>query len=162
MLDRVTMSYSEAKKAGVAFYFTGKPCKYGHISQRYASGGRCRICSDLTWREWERNNRSRRRALKRKWRKANPEKTKAAERRSFLKNPERVRAKDRRRNKKVERQRATADSSRRWRHRDPERARLKIRRWIQEHPLAIKAIRQARRSRKKSAEHAYPVFTHDR
>jgi hypothetical protein len=36
-------SYSEAHQLGVSKYFTGKPCKYGHISERYAYGG-CVTC----------------------------------------------------------------------------------------------------------------------
>ncbi len=35
---------SEAVKRGMTRYFTGKPCKYGHISQRFVAGGQCIPC----------------------------------------------------------------------------------------------------------------------
>lgn len=36
-----------AKAQGVRFYFTGRPCKRGHIEPRYASGGACVECANL-------------------------------------------------------------------------------------------------------------------
>lgn len=33
-----------ARDAGERFYFTGVPCKRGHVSQRYASTGGCMEC----------------------------------------------------------------------------------------------------------------------
>jgi hypothetical protein len=41
------ISRSQAKAAGLKFYFTGKPCKNGHIAERYAAG-RCVLCT----RQW--------------------------------------------------------------------------------------------------------------
>ena len=37
-------SYTEAKEAGDRFYFTGKPCKNGHIAKRHISS---RSCCDI-------------------------------------------------------------------------------------------------------------------
>lgn len=37
------ISWSEAKRRGLIKYFTGKPCKRGHISERYVAGG-CAEC----------------------------------------------------------------------------------------------------------------------
>lgn len=37
----------EAKEKGLIFYFTGKPCKHGHISQRLVKGGSCKECRKL-------------------------------------------------------------------------------------------------------------------
>jgi len=34
----------EAKSLGVVRYFTGQPCKYGHISERHTSDGICYSC----------------------------------------------------------------------------------------------------------------------
>ena len=34
----------DALEAGLLLYFTGKPCKYGHIDQRYSSSGLCLSC----------------------------------------------------------------------------------------------------------------------
>jgi len=38
------ISRSEAKALGQQKYFTGKPCKHGHVSERYVDGG-CVLCS---------------------------------------------------------------------------------------------------------------------
>jgi hypothetical protein len=34
----------QARKEGEKFYFTGVPCKYGHLSRRYAGGRNCVAC----------------------------------------------------------------------------------------------------------------------
>lgn len=36
---------AEAKQLGVAYYFTGKPCKRGHVAPYLTSIGRCTTCS---------------------------------------------------------------------------------------------------------------------
>jgi len=36
----------EAKEKNLIFYFTGKPCKHGHISERLVKGGSCRECKN--------------------------------------------------------------------------------------------------------------------
>ena len=51
------ISYAEAKAQGLTTYFTGKPCKRGHIALRHVNGG-CKECDA---------------AKKRAWRAANPE-----------------------------------------------------------------------------------------
>lgn len=38
------ISKQDAKAQGLKRYFTGKPCKRGHVSQRYASTGQCVEC----------------------------------------------------------------------------------------------------------------------
>ena len=37
-------SQSEALRQGVTYYFTGKPCKHGHYSERFAKNKNCREC----------------------------------------------------------------------------------------------------------------------
>ena len=38
-------TWSEAVKLGKSYYFTGKPCKHGHISRHYTDDGWCYECS---------------------------------------------------------------------------------------------------------------------
>ena len=40
---------ASAKLAGEKFYFTGKPCKNGHISKRYTDRGTCVQCMVLSF-----------------------------------------------------------------------------------------------------------------
>lgn len=39
------ISRQEAREAGLRFYFTGKQCKYGHVSPRYTSRKQCVECN---------------------------------------------------------------------------------------------------------------------
>ena len=43
-----TIDREEAKEKGYMFYFTGVPCKHGHISERYTSNTACVICKKIT------------------------------------------------------------------------------------------------------------------
>ncbi len=38
-----------AKLINSQFYYTGKPCKYGHIAIRETRKGHCRTCRELEW-----------------------------------------------------------------------------------------------------------------
>lgn len=38
-------SMSEALANGATYYFTGEPCRHGHIQPRYTKGGRCYWCA---------------------------------------------------------------------------------------------------------------------
>lgn len=40
---------AQAREQGLKFYFTGKACKYGHISDRYLSTGQCLACRQATY-----------------------------------------------------------------------------------------------------------------
>ena len=39
------ISRKEAKELGLTRYFTGLPCKYGHLEERFSSCGHCVACS---------------------------------------------------------------------------------------------------------------------
>ena len=43
------ISIKEAKTQGLKFYFTGKPCKYGHIDKRRADTGNCIECAKIRY-----------------------------------------------------------------------------------------------------------------
>jgi len=40
-------SQREALRQGVTYYFTGKPCKHGHVVERFASNKNCCECSRI-------------------------------------------------------------------------------------------------------------------
>jgi hypothetical protein len=40
------ISKKEALEKGLIYYYTGKPCKHGHITERLVKGGSCRICKN--------------------------------------------------------------------------------------------------------------------
>jgi hypothetical protein len=46
---------ADAKATGAKYYFTGEPCKYGHVAPRKTKGA----CTDCLKIEWEKGNTSR-------------------------------------------------------------------------------------------------------
>lgn len=59
---------------GAQYYFTGKPCKHGHVSKRYVHGGQCFQCDKERKKPWTKTSEGRARsaAVASKWRKNNP------------------------------------------------------------------------------------------
>lgn len=45
-IDNMPASRDEAIDAGEVFYYTGLPCKRGHLSPRYTSSGQCVVCTN--------------------------------------------------------------------------------------------------------------------
>ena len=143
---------SIARSQGLARYFTGEPCKRGHIAERYVDKATCVEC-DVARRKTEDGARKKREqdrryhaenaeAMRRKakdWRKANPELASARSKAWALANPEK---------KKAGRQR--------WYFKDPSRQRELAKRWEENNPERHRASRaarnQMRRARKRGAE----------
>lgn len=114
---------AEARASGAKFYFTGHPCKRGHIANRTAYSGHCTQCQtehqkaywaavgpeyrNALYREWRAENRDRvnagKRARKwrpkapRQWHKQNPVASKASAQRYYLRNKDKFAAKVRNR-----------------------------------------------------------------
>jgi 5-methylcytosine-specific restriction endonuclease McrA len=105
----------DALAQGRARYFTGQPCKNGHIAERLVSDKICRECKRHTrktkeyreavrkWnakkpdryrktaRKWDAENREKRRLSRQKWQAKNPDKFQAAVRNWQANNPEKLR-----------------------------------------------------------------------
>jgi hypothetical protein len=41
-----------ARERGLPRYFTGKPCKLGHVAERFSSNGECVVCATLRAARW--------------------------------------------------------------------------------------------------------------
>lgn len=65
------ISYRDAKENGLVHYFTGKPCKRGHINKRYISTRQCFQCSSSQRESWRDNNRERTNELTQNWKARN-------------------------------------------------------------------------------------------
>jgi hypothetical protein len=89
----------EAKARGLKRYFTGKPCKHGHVAERHVSTCVCMECDRARAPEWRAANlekaREREREGTRKRRAADPERTRENWRRWRAANLEKAREKDR-------------------------------------------------------------------
>lgn len=74
---------------GQRWYFTGNPCKHGHIAKRLVSNGTCLRCSNARASAWARKNKAKRNAIVRRYyhsREAIAEKFRARRRRWAKKN----------------------------------------------------------------------------
>lgn len=69
------ISHSEAKRKGLQFYYSGRPCVRGHIAVRYTSNRACIECAKIQSEDWYANpeNALKRTEKNRKWREENYE-----------------------------------------------------------------------------------------
>lgn len=100
-----------ARQAGAKHFFTGIPCRRGHIDKRFTSTGQCHACQ---------------REHRREWRARNPEKERESRVKSLRKwaadNPELKREYARRSNAKPEVSARNVARARRWAEANPEKA----------------------------------------
>lgn len=75
-MEKITRK--EAKEQGLQSYFTGVPCKHGHIDERRVVNGQCRECSRLLSKSFYHNNNGKekqrtdaKREIKKRWRQNN-------------------------------------------------------------------------------------------
>ena len=85
MVDIV--SRSEALAAGAARYFTGVPCKHGHIAERYVASKTCCDCANGAANAVKAKNRQKYVQSSVAWGRANPAKMLEYQQRKNAKNP---------------------------------------------------------------------------
>jgi hypothetical protein len=94
--SRNIISHDEAKALGLKHYFTGVPCKHGHIAERSVRTGRCLECGRARVAKWKAANPERVREKRRKHRAANLEKLREKDReaahRRYIKNRDKIRS----------------------------------------------------------------------
>jgi 5-methylcytosine-specific restriction endonuclease McrA len=66
--------FKEAKLLGVSRYFTGKPCKRGHVAERFVCSNKCMECRREDKRKWRKEDPAKDRLKCRRWQKLNPDK----------------------------------------------------------------------------------------
>src|SRR5438270_11732776 len=54
---RPIVTLQEAKERNLARYFTGSPCTYGHVAERYVNNKACAECKKILQREQRRRSR---------------------------------------------------------------------------------------------------------
>ena len=68
-MEQTLLTKKQAREQGLKHYFTGKPCKRGHIDKRFVSSGHCCSCLKVQVQEWQENNREKSRECSAKWQK---------------------------------------------------------------------------------------------
>jgi 5-methylcytosine-specific restriction endonuclease McrA len=159
------ISRADAKARGLKRYFTGLPCKHGHVAQSMVSNRRCCVCLRAGKLAWDAANPEKVKATSLQTReKAKPKKSeydkiyrekngnKLAEYRAayYVENREQLLAKDKQwrdENAVVHRAR-----SRRWYHENIDRARERNRKQKRDNPEKVNALNAKRRAIKRGAE----------
>src|ERR1700733_13696758 len=67
------ISRQEAKQAGLARYFTGQPCKRGHVAEGKVNNLNCVKCLLIVGSEWKKKHPEKCREQRNKWNAANRE-----------------------------------------------------------------------------------------
>ena len=104
----------EALELGLSKYYTGKPCKHGHLSERYTKSGACVECQAKITKEygakWREANKDKIAEYNRRWSEANREKRAENQRKYREANPDKITSnKAKRRSAKLNRTPAWAD-----------------------------------------------------
>lgn len=81
------ISWTAAKAAGLKQYFTGHPCKHGHVDVRDVSDRSCYTCKLIKAAKWKHLNPEKHAEASGKWQKKNPESLKNTRLRRKSKNP---------------------------------------------------------------------------
>lgn len=138
----------EAFDKGLKRYFSGEPCKYGHIAERMISNGSCVDClkarrlknSEKIYervKEWRKNNPGARTEEARRYRKKHPDKVKANSKRYREQNIDKVRECDKL-------------AKRRMRSLNPEKEKARLKKFAQR--LEEKRLREAGREKPENCE----------
>jgi hypothetical protein len=72
-IERLVLSRAEAIERGLLRYI-GKPCKHGHVAERFTSNGHCVLCDRKHGSRWRAANPERARELRQRWKIADREK----------------------------------------------------------------------------------------
>jgi hypothetical protein len=71
------ISAAKAKLQGLKHYFTGVPCKFGHVAKRQVSNRGCVVCLKSKATAWAKANPERTEEIRSSWNSLNREKTNA-------------------------------------------------------------------------------------
>ncbi len=82
------VSRAEALSGGRQHYFTGKPCKHGHVEVRFVSSGECMECSRVRAQRWSTKNPDKIRTMRKASAARNADKVTERYNRWLAKNPE--------------------------------------------------------------------------
>jgi hypothetical protein len=151
------ISRSEARARGLTFYWTGKPCKRGHIAKRYASDSSCVTCAVDRADTWQRSHPEKCRERDKRFRDKNPGQALPRQRR-WLEDPanlEKKRGWHRRwRDANPE---AAREATRDWRDRNLEYDQERCRNYQSEHPEEARHRVRQRRALLAGAEGSHTI-----
>lgn len=142
------LSRKDALAQGLKRYFTGTPCKHGHIAERLTASHACHPCSLERAKKWRAANKDKVRESNRKQYMKNPEKSRKRVRDYYAENAEARREAGRK--DYAKNTEARQESSRKWKNENPEKVREGQRRYYWNNQE--KMVEQRRRWREANPE----------
>ena len=101
-----------ALEKGLTRYFTGRPCKHGHVAERSAKSGECIVCSLARQAKWRRDNPDDVKEKHKRYYQKHREKNIAKTREYSEKYPERIAARSKRWRERNKHKRAATQMAR--------------------------------------------------
>lgn len=148
--EKEIVTRAEAKARGLKRYFTGKPCRHGHVAERWVVYCTCVTCGGDANKAWHNANKERNAANKKAWRETNKERKDAIDKAWYEANKERKAAYMKARYE-ANKERLTA-ATRAWRKANKERHAAYMKAWNKANSDARNVINRNRRARERSAE----------
>lgn len=118
---------------GAKLYFTGEPCRNGHLAQRRVASRSCMKCEVDAARRWQMAHPERTAENTRAWSAANRDRINAAQRAAYRQDPKKF-----------------AERIDRHRQKHPEKVAARHRRWALDHPEEMRAYKA--KSKKKNPD----------
>lgn len=138
MAQLLPLTQKSAREVGSKRYFTGKPCKYGHIADRNTKNGTCYECSSLRGKAWYRANEDHVKQAARTWSELNRDRVVELGKEYRQTNHEKIRS------RKFE-----------YYHENADVIKEKVRSWKRDNPDRVNLHNTNRRAIKLSAEGSY-------
>lgn len=127
------ISRKEALARGLKHYFTGTPCKRGHVGFRLVSSASCCKCQNGHQRKWRKKNREMAIAACARWFKNNKSRSNEDSKRYYWANREK-----------------RLQQSRSWYAANQERMRARSKKWRSQNPESVNAYTRNRKARLKA------------
>lgn len=147
--DKLPRTRAEAKEKGLKRYFTGTPCRNGHVAERYSSSGRCIECVSECNRKIYEKDPAKKIKSAQKWYAENKGDKLKYDLERYHSNPK-VKV------QQLEWKRANSDKMsayrQKWISDNPGKHKESQRLWALNNPETVQANVRARRARKRNAE----------
>ena len=117
--DGLIIKKKEAISLGLKWYFTGKPCKHGHFSERNTASSLCKQCGRESCQKFRQDNAQYNKDRLAKWYEKNADHARACSRNHYHANRERNRERRAFRNLSPERAAELKAISKAWRKKNP-------------------------------------------
>jgi hypothetical protein len=118
------ISRDEAIARGLKRFFTGQPCKHGHVTERFVKGWLCYGCTDANAKAWAKANKQKKQATDASYREANRQRLRASANARYAESEQ---------YRKAQKERAL-----RWNATNPIRAAQSVKAWERKNPEAAK------------------------